>query len=137
MQRRKKLMIRRILLVLILVVGPVHAQILFACAMMDTVVHDTCCCDEHEYSVNSDIENSLKVEYEPCCEVSVGLRIDTESVHKLIEVRSDVDPPPTMLVATDIRLSPVNVVTAAFSHAPVDTHHLGSKTYLLTQRLRI
>lgn len=142
MLRRKRPVIRPLLLVLILVIGPVHAQTLFACAMMDTVVHDTCCCDDHEQCADSDCDGALETEREPCCEISLELSIDhgsdqTTRVSKPVEVRSDVDPPPAILVAPHVDMHPYRVVTVAYRPATNTPHQPGSQIYLVTQRLRI
>lgn len=133
---------RPLLLVLMLVIGSVHVQTLFACAMMDTIVHGTCCCDEHKRCADSDINEALQMERKPCCEKSVELSIDqvsmqTTPINKPVEVRSDVDPPPTIAIAAKCGMQVYRVVTVIDRRAIDMTHQSTAQTYLVTQRLRI
>ncbi len=135
MTSRKPTIIRPILLVLMLVAGPLHAQTLFACAMMDEVMED-CCCDESEDRV------ALETKYVPCCEQSVELRFDLSSdeasvVIKPIEIRSDVDPPPAIPLETIASLRIDRVVAIVPHRAIRCPQEPGTNTYLVTQRLRI
>lgn len=132
---RKPTIIRSILLVLMLVAGPLQAQTLFTCAMMDAVMED-CCCDE------MDSRDALESTSEPCCEKSVELRFDpasdeTSVVIKPIEVRSDVDPPPAIPLEAIVSL-PVDRFVVIVPHCALrSAQDPGTDTYLVTQRLRI
>jgi hypothetical protein len=88
MTRRKPTIIHLIPLVLMLVAGPLHAQTMFVCAMMNTVMEDRCCDDLTS-------RGTPETGSDPCCEQSVELRFDpasdeTSVVIKQIKVRSDV-----------------------------------------------
>lgn len=137
MRNPRKQFIRPVLIALLLVLGPLNAHAVFACAMMGGVVLDNCCCDEHEPA-----DMAVDDEHEPCCEKSIELRIDLESgershVTKPVEIRSDVDPPPAILFAADLVVNPYRVI-ALYQPQALNTAHLsGTHTYLHTQRLRI
>jgi hypothetical protein len=137
MPERKKSSIRLILLVLMLVVGPVQAQTLFACEMMDQVLHDSCCCDE-----NSGVDDVTVAKSDPCCEKRVELTIDhsgdqSPSVVKPVEVRSDVDPPQLIFAATHSTLTIQTTGRVIYPASADIFSESGSRTYLITQRLRI
>lgn len=142
MLRRKRSFIRRLPLLLILAIGPVHAKTLFACAMMDSIVFDTCCCEDHAPYTGSDCDDAMASERGSCCEKSVELSIDhgsdrSAAIITPVEIRSDVDPPTMTLVATaDDTLLGADAITIG-RFAIDNIHQSGSRTYLITQRLRI
>ena len=79
MRRFKRTFIRPLLLALMLVMGSVHAQIVFACAMMDMAVQGECACCDHENGkpcVDSDCDIAVDSGDDPCCEQSVELGFD-------------------------------------------------------------
>ena len=142
MNRRSKPSLTPLLLVLMLVVWPLQAQTVFACAMMDTVMHVACCCDDHHDCADSDCDDALESNRGPCCKQSVELSFDQDvqqntPVIKPVELRSDVDPSQAMVATLDLTLPPQSV--AAFVVFPrIDfPGQSGSDTYLITQRLRI
>ena len=95
MLRRNKTFTRSMLLALMLVLGSVQTHASYFCSMMDTVIHDDCCC------ADADIDDMAFMDGEPCCEKSVELGIDTvsdqdQSSVKPIKFESDVDPPATI-----------------------------------------
>lgn len=128
----------RALLVLLLTVGPLQAQTVFACAMMDAVMHGHCCCDEH-----SDDETVVETSEAACCERSVEVNPDHQDARhgtpagKQTDVRADADPPPILLVGVDASES---LRTTAHPDPLISSPagaHSGSDTWLTTQRLRI
>ena len=142
MQRHTRPLIRPLLLVAMLVLGSLHAQTLFACDMMDTIVHDTCCCDEHERCVRSDCGAVLENERDPCCEASVGLSIEhasdqTDPLNGPSKVRFDLDPAPPVLATSGVDAHPYRIVTVYYPRAARRDRPPGSQIYLVTQRLRI
>ncbi len=135
----------RPLLLLVLIIGPLQAQTVFACAMMDTVMHNACCCDDHkvdEDCVDSGCDAMLESSEGPCCERSVEVSVDEDTrqstpIVKSVEVRSDVDPPPAIVVSLDVIATPQLIaVRGVFKPLPIPGQS-GSDTYLITQRLRI
>ncbi|MCZ6855329.1 MAG: hypothetical protein O7G86_15565 [Gammaproteobacteria bacterium] len=136
MRSHRKQAVRPVLMVLLLLLGPLNAQTVFACMMMSGVVLESCCCDDHEPVINK-----LDTEHEPCCEKFVELRTDPTSdlstFTKPVEVRSDVDPPSAVFLAINLVVQPDRVITIATSNRDNSFHHPGSRTYLVTQRLRI
>lgn len=134
----------RLLLVLgVLIVGPLQAQSVFACPMMDEVM-DECCCIGHKTDkdcANADCDGAVDTDTDPCCDRSVTISIDEEArqdapIVRPVEVRSDVDPPAGIVpTITEFSLPPQRV--ALRLHSPPDLCYSRSDTYLITQRLRI
>lgn len=124
------------LLALMLVLGSVQAHASYFCSMMDTIIHDDCCC------ADSDIDDMAFMDGEPCCEKSVALGIDTvsdqaQSSFKPIKFESDVDPPFTIAAAVELSPKFPDTATLSGAHCDADFCATGSATYLITQRLRI
>ncbi len=124
------------LLALMLVVGSVQAHASYFCSMMDTVIHDGCCC------ADSDIDEMVLTDSEPCCEISIGLAIDAVSDQvqtsiKPIQFESDVDTPTAALCATDYSFELCHVVAISYLSQAETINSAGSTIYLITQRLRI
>ncbi len=137
MPQASKQLVRAVLIGLMLIVGSVQADVSYLCGMMDTVIHDDCCCADAGMDdmmvANSD---------QPCCEKSVALSIDVatdqaQSQVKPIKFESDVDPPDIITFA--VEYSPQIMNRASISSVRRTSILLtsGSATYLLTQRLRI
>jgi hypothetical protein len=133
--------ILRTLLLLTVALGPLQAHVAFACAMMDTVVHEECCCGDHEpvdRCTDHDCESKLD-SAGSCCEASVELGLDEEAgeAATVKPPESDPDPPAVLLVSSDILFDPdPSPVPDAFSRrAPGGA--CGSDTWLVTRRLRI
>jgi len=145
MNRNSPSTVRAVLLLLILVVGPLKTQSVFACAMMDEVMHGECCCVGHksdEDCVDAGCDGALNSNDGPCCERSVEVSLDDVArqdapIVNPFELRSDVDPPTAIVGSFDAFESPKPRLAArAFIFLP-DVGHSGSDTYLNTQRLRI
>jgi len=128
-----------------LVVGPLQAQSVFACSMMDTVMHGDCCCvgqKSDDDCIDGKCGGAGDASTSPCCERSVEISVDVEAqqntpIATAAEVRSDVDPPPP-IIAYSHEIVPRQLASAVridYSHHNVC--HSGSDTYLVTQRLRI
>ncbi len=137
MRRLRKQLVRPLLFALVLVLGPLNAQTVFACMMMGGVELETCCCGDHEPAILDSADGE-----ERCCEASVDLRIEPSleqqnPITKPVEVRSDVDPPLAILVANAIDPRPDRALAIAHRTQNRSSHNRGSQTYLLTQRLRI
>jgi hypothetical protein len=137
--------LRALLFLLLFVVGPLQAQSVFACPMMDKVVHGDCCCagqNEDKDCVDATCDTALPVDPDPCCDQSVELSLDTDArldtpLLKPVEVSSAVDPPVAILVVyLDFLLPQAEALVPVFS-TPSEVSHSGTDTYLTTQRLRI
>ncbi len=137
--------LRTVLTLLVLVIGPLQAQSVFACSMMDEVMHGECCCVGHKTDkdcIDADCEGAAQSGASPCCERSVQITIDEEAradtpIVKPIEVRSDVDPPPALIASSSlIALPSLTAVLCPVQTIPREPHSR-SDTYLITQRLRI
>ena len=141
MPRPSKQFVRAVLIGLMLAVGSVQAQVSYFCDMMDdmmdTVIHDDCCC------ADAGIDDMMVADSsEPCCEKSVSLSIDVandqvQPQKKPIKFESDVDPPD--LITSAVEYSPQIMNRASLSNVKhsANVHTTGSATYLITQRLRI
>ena len=127
-------------LVLLLLVGPLQAQQVFACGMMDAVFFDDCCCEDHNHCADSDSSGAITPENQ-CCEESIQLNFNNDAngeldVIKSVEIRSDVDPPAVIVIASEQWVKPIRFTEISYHYtSPPDNH--GSNTYLVTQRLRI
>jgi len=136
--------IQRSLLILIVAIGPLQAQTVFACSMMDMVMEE-CCCDDHQTGkerFDSDWDAAVVSNDAPCCEQSVELQIDEDArqdtrVVNPSEIRSDVDPPQAIVTAFDANAAPHGRSVIIVSQPQPIALHSGSDTYLITQRLRI
>lgn len=144
MNHRKPISLRALLL-LLMAVGPLQAQTIFACAMMETVVQDPCCCNEHG-AVEDDREPArdavLGSGEDPCCERSVRIAVDQDAgqaapVSKFAELCSDVDPPQPLVFSIDGFIPPQPNLKPGVSPLLPAPGHSGSDTWLITQRLRI
>ena len=124
-----------IVLALLLVLGPLQAQALYSCEMMGVTLEE-CCCDDLEGAANDAVAH---IQADPCCERIVEVRADPDApeVVKPVEVRSDVDPP-TSIVASSIVVFP-SIITRHLTVQWNDdrVRASGRNTYLTTQRLRI
>ena len=135
----------RALLLLIVAIGPLQAQTVFACAMMGKVMHEECCCEHHDSARNletSDRGAALESSETPCCEHSVDITADPDSRHegstsKPVELRSDVDPPHFLIASFELRFTPQAFPGTRGFHSAATAGHGGSDTWLVTQRLRI
>jgi len=147
----KSLTTRLVVFALLLAFGPLQATAAFACEMMETVVHEVCCCDEAAASrAKSDSDQDCSDEMisaAPCCEQSATLSVDAESLKATAGSKSggkdlpspyDVDPPDPGLV--DMLAGPwlqslrPSEVRSFIKPVPPDD---GSTLWLTTRRLRI
>lgn len=145
MRLHKRTSIRALLLALMLVIGPVHAQTVFACTMMDMVMHGDCSsCDHEEDQPCADrgCNTAVNPDGEPCCERSVQLSFDQDALQKTpgaksAELRADAEWPHTSIASFDL-IEPPRVVAALGTvlHLPTPLR-AGTNIYLITQRLRI
>lgn len=144
-KHRRPSSVRTLLLLCLLVIGPLQAQIAFACEVMDTVVHGDCCC--YDPKVDTDCLRAecgppADAEQVPCCEVSVDINLDQEArqhtpAFKPPDQRLDVDPPPALITTFDEQFLPARPAAPRarlFDRALLQT---GSDTFLVTRRLRI
>lgn len=142
---RKPSRLRAFLLLCLLAIGPLQAQVVFACGMMDTVIHDTCCCDDghaEEGCLNSACDSTPESRQLPCCERSVTINVDQEVQQKSPLLKppdrpSDIDPPAALVSSADTFSFPVRPATSRHDQARTADVLSESDTYLLTRRLRI
>jgi len=143
---------RVLLLLLILVVGPLQAQILYACAeieraagmahnVSDMDTHNTDLCNSHEECINIDCNAAFDSSQGLCCEESSVISINQDLQQNIpilsLMVESDIDPPQTTDTTHDIffqkQITSAFVVFSSFNLSGQS----GSNTYLITRRLRI
>lgn len=128
-----------------LVIGPVHAQTVFACAMMGMVMHGECpSCDHGEDKPCLDQRCDIAVGPggEPCCEQLVQFSFDQEASQKTpgakwAEIRADAEPPQTIFASFDLIEPPRVVAARGAVQFLLTPGRAGSDIYLITQRLRI
>ena len=114
---------------------------MFACSMMDEVMEE-CCCDALP-SGKDDIDAvSVESSEEPCCEQWVELRVDEDARQdarsvKSLEIRSDVDPPESIVESFEVQAVPQEYVALAAYQLRSVVRSSGTNIYLTTQRLRI
>lgn len=145
MRSRKSSSLRSLLLLCLLAIGPLQAQVAYACAMMDTVFHDDCCCgDSLDQTDLLPAEQATTADGEriPCCEVSVEITVDQETrqhtpTFKPPDQQPDLDLPPALVAIFD--RAPLSLFrVASYAHfLEYRTADAGSDTWLLTRRLRI
>lgn len=133
--------LRSLLLLIFLVVGPLQAQTVFACVTMDMVMNVVDSCKTNQDCVNMDLDDVLELDQNSCFEQSVVLSIDQELQQNIpfinSVVESDIDPPQEVVTTFDGVL-PRQFVLAFIVHPRSDfPGQSGSNTYLITQRLRI
>ncbi len=136
MLRPNQQFVRAVLVGLMLIVGSVQAHDSYYCGIMETVIHDDCCCADF------DSDDMVLIEREPCCEKSVGLVVDASTdqgptTAKPIKFQSDVDPPDTSVFAVSLPWVSQEISFVSIANYAETLHSAGSATYLITQRLRI
>ena len=137
MRRQYHTYTRLILLALMLAVGSVQAHASYFCSMMDTVLHDDCCCADADIDEMAPMGDS-----DPCCEKSIELGIDSTSDQmqtsiKPIKFESDVDPPDAFVFIASLVLASQDIPSLSNANDARPLHNTGCATYLITQRLRI
>lgn len=112
--------------------------------MMDTVVHDDCCCGDAASEADSLADRGTPADGEriPCCEVSVKITVDEETrqhtpAFKPPDPHPDLDPAPAVIATFD-------GLSLSLLQPAAQTHNFdrllpgaGSDTWLTTRRLRI
>lgn len=140
-------------LALLLAFGPLQATATFACEMMETVVEETCCCDEAPATRDNDDgddecgDDMSSMATVPCCELGANVGIDAEafkassapkSGNKVATTPFDVDPPDAGIVDTLAGPgSPPPVQSASAHSVTFDRRSDDSTLWLTTRRLRI
>lgn len=128
-------------LIILLLVGPLQAQQIFQCNMMDATFYDDCCCDDHNNCADSDCDEEAVTNEIPCCDTSIELSLNDEAVDiskaiKSLEFRTGIDPPAQIILQQN-NLFQLNYALVFQTYPKVLIHPSGSDTYLITQRLRI
>ena len=121
---------------LMLIVGSVQAQVSYYCGMMDTIIHDDCCCGD------ASVDDMMVTDSEPCCEKSVELIIDAATDQaqpqtKPIKFESDVDPPDPPVFTIEFQMPGPDATSSSGVNQAGIVDLADCATYLITQRLRI
>lgn len=145
MKRRFPSFLQPMLILLVLVVGPLHAQTVFACTMMDTVMLDECCCEGHaalKDCVDSDCDAAFEPGDDVCCDRSVEVSIDTAARQDMAavsvaQVHSDTDPPHAIPATFKVPILSRSMEATGLFHSNPIASQSGTDIYLTTQRQRI
>jgi len=137
---------------LMLVVGPLQAKILYACAEIERTIgitthnvsdmdtHSTDLCNGHEECINIDCSAAFDSNQGLCCEESSVISINQylqQNIPILSSiVESDIDPPQMATTTLDLFL-PSQTVVISVVLPRINSGQSGSNTYLITRRLRI
>jgi hypothetical protein len=102
--------------------------------MMETVIHDDCCCGDMGSPAVP------LTDTEPCCDKAVILGVDTvtdQAQSPAKAVKSDIDPPEPVPPILEVTLLPAHAA-AIFAYVHSDAQINPERpTYLITRRLRI
>lgn len=133
-------MVKTVLLALLAVAGPLQAQLAYACNVMDSTVHGSCCCDvEDQKPLAAPDRHSPE---DPCCETSIELTVAEDPDRSTFsssraERPPDSDPLPGIALHPAAPIAEIPVRLSARITTPRVPCRVGTDTYLLTQRLRI
>ena len=140
MLRHNRSFLRPLLLLIFLVVGPLQAQTVFACVTMDMVMNVSDKCKSNQDCINMDFDDALELNQNSCFEQSTVLSINQDLQQNIPAitsvVESDIDPPQAIATALDFAPRQQFVTYIVLPRTNL-TSQSGSKTYLITQRLRI
>lgn len=141
MHLRNRPFLRPLLLLLFLVVGPLQAQIVFACVTMDMVMSNVENCKTNQDCVNMDFDNVIDLNQSPCFEPTIVLSINQDLQQNIpiinLVIESSIDPPQVISTTPDLIFPPQSVLAFVVSTRFNLSGQSGSNTYLITQRLRI
>lgn len=126
MQRRQHKMICVLLCVAMMFAGPLHAQVMFFCNTLAAVVHEECCCDDHEVDRHRDCEQCVERQFEQY----------SSDFLKPGDTRLDTD---TSLTISAIELKLLASLSSRTVDVPANVAACNdsSQTYLITRRIRI
>lgn len=152
MKARRHLTTRLVIIALLLAAGPLKATAAFACEMMETVVHDVCCCQVAGVSRGNDGgeqagDAAAQAMSEPCCERSMSVGVDVSALKAASASKPagktplswfDVDLPNVGLIdsmaGTPVALPSANTTVPAVTTL---AYANDSRLWLTTRRLRI
>lgn len=133
-------MLKSLLLTLLVLGGPVQAQLAHFCNVMEQAV-ETCCCGHDEQPVRQAPAGCPEGVADSCCRTVVSFVVD-EAASAAISPGSKPGPsahdPPPLALPPDARFPPSErrgARSAAPLHPDLSGH--GTRTYLRTLRLRL
>lgn len=149
MDRHRSLL--RSLLLLMLAAGPLQAQTVLLCDMMDLPRQESCCCDEPTATtrqvdaVDTSCDRppchpSPRDDSDGCCDSAVEMSYQGDAgaaVAKPPSDRSDPNPPATMLLVYELLAPPAPPRPAPLARPAMVVLPNGSDLYLRTERFRI
>lgn len=139
-------MFRAVFLTLLALAGPLQAQLIYACNVMEQSFQSSCCCEDvnQAHVPASNCVPSGELTEQPCCDTDLELTVSPDSADSALgpsHVTRDTDPdPPQPVAVLPVDLPAVLAPRTVASHAAAGASlpwSAGTATYLLTQRLRI
>ena len=144
-------MLRAAFLALLAVAGPLQAQLIYACSVMEQSFQGSCCCEDlnqaHDPLAAQDClggsAGSPELVERPCCDTDLEISVSQDAEDGVLgpsQHTRDANPDPPQPIAVLPSDSPVVLAPrTATSHAAgvLVPWQAGTATYLLTQRLRI
>lgn len=132
-------MLKSLLLTLLVLGGPVQAQLAHFCDVMERAV-ETCCCSHDEQPVQQAPASCPEGIADPCCRTVVSLVVDEAAAAITPAGKQGVsahDPPP-LAPPPNASLPRGNPCTApSVARSRPDVFGQGARTYLRTLRLRL
>lgn len=137
------------LLLLMLAAGPLQAQTVLLCEMMEVPRQETCCCHDTETARETDADTTCdrpschttpRSEVNGCCDQAVEVRFEPDAASPITKPsidRSDLNLPVPQLIAIELQPPPSPPVRIATPPRVSVAPPLGSHLYLRTERLRI
>ena len=139
-------MVRAVLLTLLTLAGPLQAQLIYTCNLMEQSFQDSCCCEDLNQTrvPASNCVPCGEVTEQPCCDADLELTVSQDAADSALtasHATRDADPdPPQPVAVLPVDLPAVLTPRSVASHAAAGASlpwSAGTATYLLTQRLRI
>jgi hypothetical protein len=141
MTRRQPLL--RCILLLMLSAGPIQAQTVLLCDMMEVPRQETCCCDGPEPARECDEPQchvAPRAEADGCCDSKVEVSYEADAgptIARPADHRTGLDPPHPILVAYELAVPPRTAARPPIPRPVSVAIADGSNLYLVTERLRI
>jgi len=139
----------RSFLLLTLAAGPLQAQTVLLCQMMEMPRQETCCCHDAETAREADADTTCdrpschttpRAEVNGCCDQAVEVSFEPDAASPFAKPamdRADLDLPIPLLVTFELQPPPSAPLRKATPPRVSVATPLGTLLYLRTERLRI
>lgn len=139
----------RCLLLLMLVAGPLQAQTILLCEMMELPRQETCCCHDIETAREAEADTdcnrpschaSPRAEGGECCEQAVEVSYEPDAgppIAKPSTDHTDLSLPMPLLIVYELQPPPLALARAFVPRPTSVAAPPGTHLYLRTERLRI